>query len=626
MKKELKISTLSIVCVLCTAMAMPAFGAASVRSLGGVGTYNGASSAASAKSGSGSNAINSVRGGAMRVNSSGKTAGTRVSSTRSATTPRLSIGKYLAGSSALGGGSSITQSGGHGKPGSGSGDSGNLQTRIEVLEQFMGYAPNGPTIPEQLKDVELKVEELAADLSAISGVHTTVDYVDGKLTVVQNGVSTEYDLANDFAAKSAIDALQSAIDDVVAKIPSKLSELENDAGFITAADIPDITGFVSTSELDAAKTELKALIETKQAIGDYAQQSDLEDLQTQLGDVLASDIVTAGQITDLQADVAVLQAATSDYATKAALGNLEAALNDAIADMVSESDMAALKTELEQKIAAVTGGVDLSGLSASVAQNTSDIAAVKTTADSASNMANENAEDIIALQGLVGTESVATQIASSLGAADYATNARVNEVEAKIPTNLFSGDYNDLTNKPTLITQADLTNLQNALQSEIDKKANSGDVATAEQLTNISNALSNLQGDTYTKEEVNQKIANAITNGEIDLSDYATVDDLLDLEDSLADVAFSGDFNDLANKPNMTEYVAKTEVSEVVQNAFNNNQVEIPDGSVTAVKLADKSVTAAKLNTGAMSSGELAMFMADGNGGGDWVTGDVLTE
>ena len=76
----------------------------------------------------------------------------------------------------------------------------------------------------------------------------------------------------------------------------------------------------------------------------------------------------------------------------------------------------------------------------------------------------------------------------------------------------------------------------------------------------------------------------------------------------------------------LTEYVAKTEVSEVVQNAFNNNQVEIPDGSVTVAKLADKSVTAAKLNTGAMSSGELAMFMADGNGGGDWVTVDVLTE
>ncbi len=624
MKKELKISTLSIVCVLCAAVVMPAFGAASVRSLGGVGTYNGTSSAASAKSATGSSAINSVRGGAMRVNSSGKTAGARVSSTRSATTPRLSIGKYLAGSSALGGGSSITQSGGNNKPGSGSGNSGNLQTRIEVLEQFMGYMPNGSTIPEQLKDVELKVEELAADLSAISGVHTTVDYVNGVLTVVQDGVSAEYDLADDFASMSAIDALQSAIDDVVANIPTKLSELENDTGFITAADIPDITGFVSTSELDAAKTELKALIETKQAMGDYAQQSDLEDLQTQLGDVLASDIVTAGQITDLQADVAVLQAATNDYATKVALGNLEAALNDAIADMVSESDMAALKVELEQKIAAITGGVDLSELSATVAQNTSDIASVKTTADSATNMANENAADIIALQGLVGTESVATQIANSLNSADYATNARVDAVEAKIPTNLFSGDYNDLTNKPTLITEADLANLQNALQSEINNKANSQEVT--QQLTNISNALSDLQGDTYTKEEVNQKIANAITSGEIDLSDYATVDDLLDLEDSLADVAFSGDFNDLANKPNMTEYVVKTEVSEVVQNAFNNNQVEIPDGSVTMAKLADKSVTAAKLNTGTMSSGELAMFMADGNGGGDWVTVDVLTE
>ncbi|MDW2958247.1 MAG: hypothetical protein R8M37_00320 [Alphaproteobacteria bacterium] len=526
MKKELKISTLSIACVLCTAMAAPAFGAASVRSLGGVGTYNGTSSAASAKSSAGSSAINAVRGGAMRVNSTGKTAGTRVSSTRSATTPRLSIGKYLAGSSALGS-SSITQSGGNNKPGSGSGDTGDLQTRIEVLEQFTDYTPNGPTIPEQFKGVELKVEELAADLSAISGVHTTVDYADGKLTVVQDGVSAEYDLANDFAAKSAIDALQSAIDDVVANIPTKLSELENDTGFITAADIPDVTGFVSTANLEAAKAELKALIETKQAIGDYAKRSDLEDLQTQLADVLASDIVTAGQITDLQADVAVLQSTANDYATKTALGNLEAALNDAIADTVSETEMAALKAELEQKIAAVTGGVDLSGLSASVAQNASDIAAVKTTADSASNMANENATDIIALQGLVGDESVATQIANSLDVADYATNARVDQVELKIPT-------------------------------------------------------------------------------------------------GLADVAFTGSYDDLSDTPDMATYATHTQVSNVVETALNS--YTIPDGSVTTAKLADKSVTVAKLNTGNMTDGEMAMLVSNGDGTGEWVTVMVVDD
>ena len=67
MKNELKISTLSIACVLCTAMAMPSFGAPAVRSLGGAGTYSSASSAASTGSKSASTAKSTVRGGSMRV-------------------------------------------------------------------------------------------------------------------------------------------------------------------------------------------------------------------------------------------------------------------------------------------------------------------------------------------------------------------------------------------------------------------------------------------------------------------------------------------------------------------------------------------------------------------------------
>ena len=120
-----------------------------------------------------------------------------------------------------------------------------------------------------------------------------------------------------------------------------------------------------------------------------------------------------------------------------------------------------------------------------------------------------------------------------------------------------------------------------------------------------------MQGDTYTKEEVNQKIADAITNGKVDLSGYATVDDLLGLEDSLSDVAFSGDYNDLSNTPDMTVYATQNQVSTTVQNALNN--YEIPDGSVTS----------AKLNTGDLPAG-LAMLVSDGNGSGEWVTVDVL--
>ena len=88
MKNELKISTLSIVCVLCTAMAMPSFGAPAVRSLGGAGTYSSASSAASTGSKSTSTAKSTVRGGSMRVGDEKPTTST---STRAAASPRLSI-------------------------------------------------------------------------------------------------------------------------------------------------------------------------------------------------------------------------------------------------------------------------------------------------------------------------------------------------------------------------------------------------------------------------------------------------------------------------------------------------------------------------------------------------------
>ena len=110
MKKDLKISTVAIVCVLCAAVSA-AHGASSVRTLGGAGTY---SSAAAASGTSTSSAT--ARGGSVRVTptvnrvSSGtvnNSTSAGATTTRVATTPRLSIGKYLGGGTAVSGGSSI---------------------------------------------------------------------------------------------------------------------------------------------------------------------------------------------------------------------------------------------------------------------------------------------------------------------------------------------------------------------------------------------------------------------------------------------------------------------------------------------------------------------------------------
>ena len=147
MKHNLGISTVAIVCVLCTAVS-GAYGASSVRSLGGSGTYTSASNAAAAADSNGS--ASSIRGGSVRVNPTSGVSGTSTTieagtttSGRVATTPRLSIGHYLGGATSVSGGSSLrptTPSGGtSGGGATGGGVSGDdfagLQGRVDQLER-----------------------------------------------------------------------------------------------------------------------------------------------------------------------------------------------------------------------------------------------------------------------------------------------------------------------------------------------------------------------------------------------------------------------------------------------------------------------------------------------------------
>ena len=112
-----RISTLAIICTL--GISMSAFAAPSVRTLGGASTYSSAASAASgsaptasaptrvkAPANSGATASGeNLRGGAMRVDSGSTIGATRVSSSRAASAPRLSIGKYLTTGQSVSGGS-----------------------------------------------------------------------------------------------------------------------------------------------------------------------------------------------------------------------------------------------------------------------------------------------------------------------------------------------------------------------------------------------------------------------------------------------------------------------------------------------------------------------------------------
>lgn len=242
MRNQLKISRLSVVCALCATMALPAFSASSVRSFGGAGIYNSASSAEAAKTSGKEADVSPARAGSLRVKnttSAATTSGsTRAGSTRASSAPRLSIGKYLAGSSAVSGGSSV--SGSHaGKPGAGStGD-------VKYLEEFVGYTVKGDTLPEQLSDIKLDLEALRADLGEVTGVVTDVafDDVAGTLSVVVGDEpAIVYDLSEYFEGR--IDAaLQEVLDDLQS-LDGRLAD------YYTKEEVDEaLDGLVSKEEL-----------------------------------------------------------------------------------------------------------------------------------------------------------------------------------------------------------------------------------------------------------------------------------------------------------------------------------------------------------------------------------------
>ncbi len=202
MKRDLKTSTLAIICVLCTAAVSGAYGASSVRSLGGAGTYTSASSAAAAGSGSTSSTA-SVRGGSVRVNPASGVSGTSTTieagtttSGRVATTPRLSIGHYLGGGTSVSGGSSLRPQ----TPGSSGGGS--------------STGGGGSMDPDIASELRQEVDQLHRDMEDLRDADDTItdallDKQD-KIYPGEDGYIVIDDMTNEIFVD--VDALEGALD------------------------------------------------------------------------------------------------------------------------------------------------------------------------------------------------------------------------------------------------------------------------------------------------------------------------------------------------------------------------------------------------------------------------------
>lgn len=589
-------SILSIVTVLCVMVSAPLCAASSVRALGGTGTYNGASSAASAKA---SGVENTARAGSLRVG--GATGGTRTSSTRGASAPRLSIGKYLGGASVLNGGSSLRpgQSGGTGG-GAVSGDNGKLQERVDALEQFVGFSETGNSL-------KLDVESLRADLDAITGKVTEVSYKDGFLTIVQNGETvTDVELA------TAAD-LQAAVDSIV--IPS----LDGYAKTIDVEQMLDSAGFITTEQLVKAQEEIKALqsvSEKMNAAIEKLQGGALvgEELQNKVADLQAADVALRAAIDDLKTKVPSDGSFATEEFVNALAGQLRAvdsnlesaikeienskvdssafdsaieALNNSVATLdQADTRLDGLILAMDQKFENVATKEDLEDLRSKIDGITAgdvDLTNYYTIAQADQKFATKTYVSELAETVASNTQAaIDAQNMANLNAADIDTLQAAMDALPAIPTKI-----SDLLGSDDLVTGEELLTAREELEQQIQDLHKDGDYATAAELRSLSDLLAEFKDNVYTKEQVNQEIQDAIANGVFDLSGYVERTEL----------------GDLAYK-NMSDL----EIDAV--------QIKSLDGGV----IEPGTVTADKLDTGGVSTGEMAMLIVGADGAHSWVS------
>ena len=112
------------------------------------------------------------------------------------------------------------------------------------------------------------------------------------------------------------------------------------------------------------------------------------------------------------------------------------------------------------------------------------------------------------------------------GDAGYITSAALTDYAKTADVNTALVSKADKSALDDLVTSEELGSLRTALEAEIAKKQAAGDYVTADGLKEVSDALAELKNDSYTRAEIDKKITDAISGGQIDLSGYAKTSQL----------------------------------------------------------------------------------------------------
>lgn len=550
MKNELKISTLAIVCVLCTALSS-AYGASSVRSLGGTGTYSSASSASAASSSS----TAAARSGSVRVTPTTGVSGssaTNTSSTNSrrvTTTPRLSIGKYLGGSTSVSTGSSLRPqipSGGSSSGGDGSMDpevAANLQKAVEDLQDNI----------VDLKDADDEIKGLLEEKQ--NALIPTDDYI----TIENDEIFVNVDnLKEALAGATGEDGREIELDKVGDYL---VWRYVGDSSWNNLIAIADITGPQGPQGEKGEPGDPANLT-------DYPTKTDMEDAISAAVDNLAATYATKEEL----ADYVKTETATATYATKEELTSglsgkldngalsgyattvgVQTAINEAtdglatsaelttglagkanVADVYTKSEVYN-KTEVNDLVADVAAG-DMQEALKEYAKTSDVEAGLAEKADKTALDSKADATVVDALSSKVDTIGVAADNAglAATAAAETAGAAKTTAEAAQAIANAVSGEVETVkTTADTAKTTADAA--KTAADEAKELASGASDVAQAAQaaataaqdkadaaalaVASKADKSTTLAGygitDAYTKTEVDSKVEGLATDADL---------------------------------------------------------------------------------------------------------------
>lgn len=457
-----------------------------------------------------------------------------------------------------------------------------LQTVVEGLqnanfadETYVGTTVNNAVSGLQAVDQELR--DMIADLQG--GDSSSLADLSDAIEQLQSA-DTEFDTAI-AGMIDDVNTLEDTLADVQESLKTFVTSDVTDALAERAAALEtkligiDFTTFATVVQLEDAKDELSQSIADIQAALSKQHQDDIKALTDQhaadikeLNDALAAleseGVVTDETFADLLERVDAIETA---YATDSEVSGVVAAARDALQDLIDANAIA-------------------------IAKNATDIASVKTTADAALDLATSNATEIENLKPVA-----------------------------------YSGLYSDLDGLPVLITEDDLTELQDAMIKRMNELHANGDYATAKEFAELVSEVGTLKTGSASQETVKQLQADV----EALYKDYATKAELTKAEENLNSTIASLGTRVTANEEaiaKLQEAMAKKVDSETlattVQNLVNENEITIPiaDGSITTEKLAKGAVTPVKMSVDGFEPGQMAMFM-NYNGVGEWVLVNV---